>query len=158
MTKPVRGSLTDRPGRILVGLLAALFLVFVVGLPWLIPPVPLRLKNATFTSDVDRATLVPANDLPFTVRSGQLQGAIFIIVEVFAPSRLPTSVSLEWKRDGEEIRTSREIEIIAHEMGFRIWDGHHSETGKVPPGRYEVVLRTGDNRVFGVAEVNVSEN
>ena len=152
----VRGSLTGRSDRIWVGLLAAVFLVFMVGLPRLVPPVPLRLKNVTFTSDIDRATLVPVDSLRFNVRSGQLRGAIFILVEVFAPSSLPTSVTLEWKRDGETFRTSREIEIIAHELGFRIWDGYHSETGKVPPGKYAVVFRTSGNRVFGVAEINVS--
>jgi hypothetical protein len=152
----VRGSLTGRSDRVRVGLLVAVFLLFVVGLPQLVPPVPLRLKNVTFTSDIDRATLVPEESLRSNVRSGQLRGAIFILVEVFAPSILPTSVILEWKRDGERFRTSRKIEIIANELGFRIWDGYHSEAGKVPPGKYEVVFRTAGDRVFGVAEISVS--
>jgi len=152
----VRGSMTRRSDRIWVGLLAALLLVLAVGLPRLVPPVPLRLKTATFSSDISRATMGPADSLRLKVRSGQLRGAIFIFAEVFAPSSLPTSVSIEWKRDGRRVRTSREIGITAHKQGFRIWDGYRSETGRVPPGKYAVVFRTAGNRVFGVAEINVS--
>ena len=152
----LRGSLTGRFDRLWVGLLAAFFLGLVIGIPRLVPPVPLRLKNAIFTSDIDRATLVPSDSLQSNVTSGQLRGAIFIVVEVFAPSRLPINVSLQWKRDGEEIRTSREIEIVAHDLGFRIWDAYRSGTDEIPPGRYEVVFRLAGDRVFGVAEVNVT--
>ncbi len=152
----IRGSLTGRFDRLWFGLLAAFFLALVIGIPRLVPPVPLRLKNATFTTDIDRVTLIPADSLEFTVRSEQLRGVIFVLVEVFAPSKLPISVTLQWKRDGEEFRTSREIEIVAHDLGFRVWDGYRSGTGEMPPGRYEVVFRTTGNRVFGVAEINVS--
>ena len=152
----LRGSVTGRFDRIWIGLLATCFLGLVIGIPRLVPPVPLRLKNAIFTSDIDRATLVPADSLESNVASRQLRGAIFILVEVFAPSKLPISVSLQWKRDGEEIRTSREIESVAHDLGFRVWDGYRSGTDEIPPGRYEVVFRLAGDRVFGVAEVNVT--
>jgi hypothetical protein len=90
------------------------------------------------------------------VRSGELHGAILVLGEVFAPSSLPTRVSLEWRRDGEALRTSREVEILAHALGFRIWDGYRAPSGRVPPGTYEVVFRTVGDRVFGVAEITVS--
>ena len=154
----VRGSLTGRSGAIWVGLFATSFLVFVVGFPQMIPPVPLRLKTASFTSHIDRTTLAVADSLVSDVSSEELQGGMFILVEVFAPFDLPTSVSLQWKRNGEEFRSSREIEILAHELGFRIWDGFQSEAGEIRPGRYEVVCRTAGNRVFGVAEINVGAN
>ena len=152
----LRGSLTGRFDRIWIGLLGACFLGLVIGLPRLVPPVPLRVQNATFASDIDRATLVPAESLESSVISRRLRGTIFVLVEVFAPSKLPINVRLQWKRDGEEIRTSREIEIVAHDLGFRIWDGFRSGSGEIPPGKYEVVFRTTGNRVFGVAEVNVT--
>ena len=152
----VRGSLTGRSQAIRVSLFAVLFLACVVGFPWLIPPVPLRLRAAIFTSDIDRATLATADRLGSSVKSGHLGGAMFVLVEVFAPSSLPTSVSLEWKRDGKGFRTSHEIEIIAHEQGFRIWDGYRSDTGEMPPGEYQVFFRTAGNRVFGVAAIDVA--
>jgi hypothetical protein len=65
-------------------------------------------------------------------------------------------VVLEWRRDGQVIRTSREVEITAHDLGFRVWDGWRPEGGQVVPGRYEVVLRTGGDRVFGKAEIVVA--
>ncbi len=152
----IRGSQTGRSNKLWFALLVGWFLLLVVAFPRLVPPVPLRLERATFTSDIDRETLVAADRLTLNVKSAELRGAIYVLAEVFAPSALPASVSLEWNRDGEEIRTSREIEITAHALGFRIWDGYHSASGKIPPGEYEVTFRTDGQRCFGVAQILVS--
>ena len=83
---------------------------------------------------------------------------LIVLVEVFAPSNVPTRVVLEWSRDGEPIRTSREVEIVAHEAGFRIWDSWRPGTAGLPTGDYEITLRTAGNRVFGVAELTVGDS
>lgn len=128
-----------------------------VGLPSLIPPVPLRLERATFASAIDRTTLEVSGTLPDHVRAAAAGGSLFVVVEVFAPSRLPATVQLEWRRDGELLRVSREVGIIAHAASFRLWDAWSSESGSVSPGRYSVVLRTAGRRVFGVAEITVDD-
>jgi hypothetical protein len=82
---------------------------------------------------------------------------LVVLMQVFAPSALPASVRLEWRRDGTLLRTSRAVDIVAHASGFRVWDGWHATKGAVPPGRYRVTLETTDGRVFGVAKLTVDE-
>jgi len=40
--------------------------------------------------------------------------------------------------DGELVRESRDIEIPAHEWGFRIWDAWRPDPGPIPRGVIEV--------------------
>jgi hypothetical protein len=68
---------------------------------------------------------------------------------------MPTTVTLEWQLDGEVIRTTREIEITAHDIGFRVWDRWESLDGPLRNGEYRVVLRTGGERIFGMARIRV---
>jgi hypothetical protein len=134
---------------------AVVMLVVAVGLPGLIPPVPLRLQRATFSSGIDPGSLVLADTLPDPATLGQVGGALVVLAEVFAPSALPANVRLEWWRDGELLRVSREVGITAHAEGFRVWDAWRPDSGSVLPGRYRVILRTGGRRVFGVATITV---
>lgn len=48
------------------------------------------------------------------------------------------------------------VEIVAHELGFRVWDSYRPERGPLEPGLYEVVVRTGDDRLFGRASVELT--
>jgi hypothetical protein len=132
-------------------------LVVAVGFPGLIPPVPLRLERATFASGIDRSSLTLVDTLAGAAPSAQVGGALVVLAQVFAPSALPTNVRLEWWRDGELLRVSREVGITAHAAGFRVWDAYHPESGTVPAGHYRVVLRTVGRRVFGVAKLTVGE-
>jgi hypothetical protein len=77
------------------------------------------------------------------------------LVRVFAPSNVPARVVLDWYRDGSLVRNSREVEIVAHSGGFRLWDTLRAEGGTFPPGVYRVVSRTVDNRVFGTASIRL---
>jgi hypothetical protein len=79
-----------------------------------------------------------------------------VLVQVFAPAAVPTNVSLEWRRDGQVFRTSRGVDIVAHEAGFRIWDSWRPESNEMLSGRYEVTLKAHGGRVFGVAELLVA--
>jgi len=144
-------------GRIRLVAAAVVMLAVVLGFPGLIPPVPLRLEQATFASGIDRSTLVLADSLTDHVSSAEVGGSLVVLVEVFAPSALPATVNLEWRRDGELLRVSREVGITAHAASFRVWDGWHPSSGSVPPGRYRVVLLTSGRRVFGVAELTVDD-
>lgn len=122
--------------------------------PSLVPAVPLRLDSATFATEMSRSTLEPVGVLedgdPPPV------GGIAVVVAVFAPGSLPATVRLVWYHDGLPIRTSREIDIVAHGEGFRIWDA-------IPPadlpaelaGRWRVVLRTDAGSIFGTAELDL---
>ena len=149
----MRGS-EHRPGeRIRLVVAAAVILAVAIGVPGLVPPVPLRLEEAAFATGIERETLELSGVLPRQADASDIEGVLIMRARVFAPSAVPTQVSLDWKRDGEIIRTSREIEITAHDVGFRIWDSWRPEEGPVPPGRYEVVLRTPGHRVFGIVHL-----
>ncbi|HUP50842.1 MAG TPA: DUF5924 family protein [Longimicrobiales bacterium] len=149
----VHGS-EHRPGeRIRLVVAGAVILAVAIGLPGLVPPVPLRLEEAAFATGIERETLELSGVLARQADASDVEGVLIVRARVFAPSAVPTQVSLDWKRDGQIIRTSREIEITAHDIGFRIWDSWRPEEGSVPPGRYEVVLRTPGHRVFGIAHL-----
>lgn len=136
------------------GLSIALLLIPLL-LPQVVPPVPLRLREAVFASGIDRATLVPADTLGRAAAPARVEGGLFVLMEVFAPAMMNTRVVMEWSRDGTPIRSSREIEITAHEWGFRVWDAWRPTTGPVPPGTYVVVLSAGRGRMFGRTEIAV---
>ncbi|MGH7669738.1 MAG: DUF5924 family protein, partial [Gemmatimonadaceae bacterium] len=134
------------------------FLALAVGVPALVPPVPLRLQRATWATSIDRQTLALRDTLRSPTSAASVGPSLAVLVEVFAPTDLPTQVALEWKRDGSTVRESRPIDITANQSGFRVWDAWHPTDGVVPPGAYEVVLRTQGNRVFGVARLRVTPN
>jgi len=148
-----QGRARDRAAPLVAGALA---LVVVFGAPRLIPPVPLRMQSAAFATDIDRGTFALANTLSGAVTPSEVGDRLVVLVEVFAPSAVPTGVRFEWRRGGQTLRTSREIQIVAHGTGFRVWDVWTPPSGPVPPGRYELVLRTGLGQVFGVARLEVA--
>jgi hypothetical protein len=139
-----------------VGTVGVALLAVATVAPQLVPPVPLRLERTTFSSDFDREALTPLGVVSGQVSQDDLHGAIFLLVEVFAPSLVPTDVRILWRRDGELIRESRDLGITAHDLGFRVWDAWSSEAGGVPPGTYEVTLETVYDRVFGRSSLVVS--
>ncbi len=130
-------------------------LVVAVGFPWLVPPVPLRLERVTFAKGLDRTTLEPTDVIAGEVASKSLRGELAVIATVFAPSNVPARVALDWYLDRTLVRSSREVEIVAHVGGFRFWDSLRPEAGTLAPGAYRVVLRTADHRVFGAAGVRI---
>jgi hypothetical protein len=91
------------------------------------------------------------------VSAAEVGGALFVLVAVFAPTALPATVQLEWWRDRELLRVSREIGITANAASFRVWDAWRPASGTVSPGQYRVVLRTVERQVFGVARLTVDE-
>jgi len=153
----MRGASTGRAGRVRIALASAVILAIAIGVPRLVPPVPLRAKSVIFTSEVNRVTLVASDTLSSPVDPALLGGSLYLLVEVFSPSAMPTTVTLEWQLNGEVIRTTREIEITAHDVGFRVWDRLAPVDGLIRSGEYRVVLRTGGKRIFGMAGIRVGE-
>lgn len=149
----MRGAAPSRRSWGMLGLAAVALLGVATWLPSVIPPVPLRLESAVFTSDIERSTLVPRDTLVGSVRADELNGALFLLVEVFAPAVVPTRVSLQWLHDGTLVRASREVEITAHEGGFRLWDAWRPDPPGLPAGQYEVRLYARGDRAFGSTRI-----
>lgn len=146
----LQGARPSLKGRALLGGAAAVFLGVTLALPQLVPPVPLRLQSATFAPAIDRETLAVADTLRESAPVRALPDGLFVLFEVFAPTTVPTDITLRWERDGVVLREGREIEITAHEVGFRVWDAWRPQAEVITPGRYRVVMETG-HRVFGAA-------
>lgn len=138
-----------------MGLAAAVIGAVALWFPQLVPPTPLRLRELSFASDIDRETLEPAGELGETAQRDALGGGLFVLVRVFAPTATPAQISLDWYRDDVLLRSSRQVEIVAHEGGFRFWDALRPDGDALEPGVYRVVLRTADDRVFGAESVRL---
>jgi hypothetical protein len=130
-------------------------LAVAIGFPQLVPPVPLRLEAVTFATDLDRSSLEPSGVIDDDADSRSLHGKLVVLAKVFAPSNVPARVALDWYLDRSLVRNSREVEIVAHSDGFRLWDVLRPESGTLAPGAYRVVLRTADDRVFGTASIRL---
>ncbi len=139
----------DRKSRPYAMAAAVAMIAIVAFLPSVVPPVPLRLDDATFSTDFDRSTLTPIDEIGPTAPTPSGAEVLFVRLEIFAPSSVPASVTTLWTLDGRVVRTSREITITAHEAGFRVWDAWRNPDGQLPAGRYTVTVRTDDGRVFG---------
>jgi hypothetical protein len=153
----LRHASLDSGAQLRAGTAGAVLLAVAILLPSLVPPVPLRMETSTFATDIDRESLELGGRFDGTAPVGRVGDRLVVLVEVFAPSSLPARVRLEWRREGELVRTSREVEIVAHGTGFRVWDGLRVEGGSVPPGRYVVVLETARGRIFGRTVFTVTE-
>ncbi len=145
-----------RRPRVLLAGAALVMLAVVLGLPQIIPPVPLRLERARFAAGIDRSTLALRHPLSGHASPAEVGRDLCVLFDVFAPTAVPATVQLEWQRDGALLRLSRDVAITAHAGGFRVWDAWHPPAGAVPPGRYRVVLETSGRRVFGVARTSIA--
>jgi hypothetical protein len=102
---------------------------------------PSRILNAPSPWGADRRLgwtffreLLKKQTLSLAVSSrSSLNGRMVVLVRVFGPSNVPPRVVLDWYRDGSLLRNSREVEIVAHSDGFRLWDALHAEGEMFPP-------------------------
>ncbi len=140
-----------------IGLGSALCLVAaaVLLLRAAVPPVPLRLVSSTFARGIDRASLVLEQPFVGSVRLGQLNGVLVYGCRVVAPSRLPAMLELDWTLDGEPLHQSRQLEIVAHNGGFRLWDSTRRAHHAPRTGRYVVTVVTNDGQLVGRARLEV---
>ncbi|MDX1566480.1 MAG: DUF5924 family protein [Longimicrobiales bacterium] len=151
-----RAPMKTRWGRVWPGVFAVGIVGLPLAFPALLPPVPLRTERALFTTSIDRQSLEVSDTLGAVASGSELGGDLYVVFEVFAPSNVPSRVRLVWSRDGAEIRRSRDVEIVAHDWGFRVWDGWHPESGRIPPGSYVVGIQTGEGRDFGQVKISIT--
>lgn len=150
-----RSDVQGRAVSVRLAATAVAILLVAVLFPQLVPPTPLRLERVTFARDLDRSTLEPVAPIDGAPASGTLSGRMIVMAEVFAPTDLPVRIVLDWYHEEDLVRSSREVEILAHAAGFRVWDALMAGDGSLDPGRYRVVLRTAEGRLFGNAEIRV---
>jgi hypothetical protein len=124
-----------------------------------IPPVPLRLARVRFAAALDPRTIRAEREYTESVpRSALAEGRLYAIATVFAPSRLPAAITLRFVRDGDVLRTSRTVNLVAHSRGFRVWDVMRSGSGGFVPGRYTLEVWTGEGQLVGRSAIAVVDD
>ncbi len=89
----------------------------------LLPPVPLRLAKVRFAAELDATTLATPQDWAEAIPAAALaHGKLYVVATIFAPTSIPTTVVIKVLRAGVVVRSSRVVELLAHEKGFRVWD------------------------------------
>ncbi len=121
-----------------------------------VPPAPLRVIGARFGTRFAPHPPTIAALLSGAATTGQVGRELVVVVEIFSPTQLRTRVSLRWYRDGRPVATSRDVTIVAHELGFRVWDAYRPEDGPVRPGVYRVDAVTAGNQLIGRARLTVT--
>ncbi len=134
---------------------AAIVLTASVTLRVVVPPVPLRVLQARFGAAFEPAPPRMRRPLAGRVARSAAGRELVVVVEIFAPAPLPTEVSLRWYRDGRLVATSRDVTIIAHELGFRVWDAYRPARGGVPAGVYRVDTVTAGGQLIGRASLTL---
>jgi hypothetical protein len=121
-----------------------------------LPPVPLRLTKVYFAAELDRRTLTTPRDWDDAVPVEALRGGrLYVVATVFAPTRLPTTVRIRFRREEKTLRWSRDVSLVAHSRGFRIWDVLHAGKGGFKPGSYQVEVWTDGGQLVGRKELKV---
>ncbi|MGV8040963.1 MAG: DUF5924 family protein [Thermoanaerobaculaceae bacterium] len=140
-----------------LGLAVVLVLAGVRALRFAIPPVPLRLTRVRFSAQIDPGTLRIPAELEKTVPASQLYGGrLYATATIFAPSRLPAALKFRFLHDGETVRWSRTVSLVAHDKGFRIWDVWKGRSGTIEPGHYVVEIWTDDRQLVGRSSITVT--
>ena len=121
-----------------------------------VPPVPLRLTRLRLASAFEPRGLKLIEEVEGTVtRAALASGKLYAVATVFAPTTLPTTVTIRFIHDGAVLRNSRTLELRAHQRGFRVWDGLRAPPGGFAAGRYRVEVRTGEGQLIGRASLRV---
>jgi hypothetical protein len=147
-----------RPRRL--GAVAAAFALVLTG-TWLLrpllPPVPLRLSKVRFSAHLDTATLQGAPEFSGSVPADALRnGRLYAVATVHSPVPLRTRIALRLTSGGHLASSTREVEITAHELGFRVWGVLNAGPGGFPAGTYTAELRTAGGQLIGRERVRIT--
>ena len=129
----------------------AMFLICVVVFRPLLPPVPLRLTRVAFTGALNSRTLNTSKQFDREIPVAELRrGRVYAIATVFSPERVPAHMQIQFVRDGEVVRSSRDVDVTAQPGGFRVWDSVRADapatihvkiwTGRQLLGKREIVI------------------
>jgi hypothetical protein len=138
----------------------ALALVLSLGavklLRFALPPVPLRLTKVRVTGELDRRTVRAAGDWESYIPIEELSsGHIYVVFTVFSPARIPATLRIRFLRDGETMRWSKNLTLVAHDKGFRIWDSLRAGPGGFKPGNWTTEVWTDEGQLVGRRHVRL---
>ena len=146
-----------QPRRLAKVLLALVLVVAAVSFGrTAVPPVPLRLIKVRFATSFDPTVMRAPREYEGRMPLAALHGKrLYAIATIFAPSRIPTSLTFRFVHDGRVLHASRAVDVLAHERGFRVWDTLQAPPAGFGPGRYRVELWTREGQLVGRADVTL---
>ncbi len=139
----------------------ALAFVLVMGSIWalrpLLPPVPLRLSKVRFSARLDIGTLRGAPEFTGTIPVGELRsGRLYAVATIESPVPLRTRIQMRFITEGRVVSSTREVEITAHELGFRVWGVLQAGAADFPAGVYTTELWTAGGQLVGRERVRIT--
>jgi hypothetical protein len=76
-------------------------------------------------------------------------GRLYAVATINAPTTLPTSITLRFRCSGGATQSSRTLDVIAHERGFRVWNSLRPGPGGFAPGPCAVEVMTAEGQLVG---------
>ncbi|MBZ5587886.1 MAG: DUF5924 family protein [Acidobacteriia bacterium] len=134
--------------------LAAVVGILKVGREFL-PPVPLRLTDVSFGTGVDPKTLELEHEFAEgrpIYAAGLSNRRLVIRATIFSPGRLPLRVQIRLLKGRTTLRASRNLDVVAHRRGFRVWYAVNAGPTGLPPGRYRAEVWTSEGQLVGRQE------
>ncbi|MGD1146415.1 MAG: DUF5924 family protein [Thermoanaerobaculaceae bacterium] len=142
---------------LIVAALAVIVGILKVGRE-LLPPVPLRLTDLSLGTGIDPRTLELENEFPEgkPVAAANLAGRRLILrATIFSPGRLPLRVQIRFLNAKTTLRTSRNLDVVAHRRGFRVWYAINAGPQGLAPGKYRAEVWTSEGQLVGRQEILV---
>jgi len=123
----------------------------------LLPPVPLRLSKVRFAARLDTTTLQAATDYTGSIPGAELHdGRLFAVATVYSPVPLRTRIVMRFTSAGKVVSSTREVEITAHELGFRVWGVLQARSAGFSAGTYAAELWTASGQLIGRERVEIT--
>jgi hypothetical protein len=147
-----------RPARLArVAIAFALAMGGIWALRPLLPPVPLRLSKVRFAARLDPTTLQATPEFTGSIPSAELRlGRLFAVATVHSPMPLRTRIQMRFISAGRVVSSTREVEITAHELGFRVWGVLQAGASGFRSGTYTAELWTAGGQLIGRERVQIT--
>ena len=125
----------------------------------LIPPVPLRLTDLAFGIGIDPRT----HELEHPLRAdrpptaAEMEGGrLYARATIFSPGTLPVRARIRFLRDGAVLKTSRNLDLVAHQKGFHVWDGIRIPAEDRVAGVYSAEVWTSEGQLVGRGRIRIA--
>ena len=104
-------------------------------------------------------TLELENEFPQgkPISAPSLAGRRLVIrATIFSPGRLPLRVEIRVLKGGATLRTSRNLDVVAHRRGFRVWYAINAGADGLAPGKYRAEVWTSEGQLVGRQQILVT--
>ena len=112
----------------------------------------MRLTDLSFGTGVDPRTLELENEFPDgkPIYAASLSDRRLVVrATIFSPGRLPLRVQIRFLQGRTLLRASRNLDVVAHRRGFRVWCAINPGPSGLVPGKYRAEVWTSEGQLLG---------